>query len=213
MNAGDEAFTVIVPDLDLRKSVPGWLRETGTAVRLMLEQSIPYQHNGGSFLQHSPLGGAMLVKVIRKEEADVQPYGELALLAGNPERMFDFAFAWQDSYEVVEGPVAQLYAYYALCKLLPAMRTQKSTAELIDLRKQGQDHFQADNLIKVKVVGGVVQPPELRVFGDFDHKGAVLVEDDRFLVFATCSGLSEDEDHLEATHAANYTLLRLNAAA
>jgi hypothetical protein len=208
----EKAFTVMVPRLDLEGAVPEGLERVADQTQTLLRESLSHQQRAGALTKHVPFGGAVLVKVIRKKPGE-QVYGKLAELVGNPERMFDFAFAWDDTGAGDElAGAQQIYGYYALCKMRPVARTGKSTAELIDLRKQGDDRFEQNKLVVVEIIDGVVEPPEERVFGDFDHKGAVVVENEDYYVLVGVSGFSEDQDHLTAEHVAGYVLLQLSAA-
>lgn len=195
-----EAFEV-VPELSLFAVMPPELDRAAERTRALLDEALPHQQWVGALTKHNPYGGAVLVKIIRKETPNADVYGKLAELMATPERLFDFAYAWGDD--------EQLYGYYALCKMRPAARTGKSTAELIELRKQGEDHFEQDKLVIVEIIDGVVMSPEERDFGDFDHKGAVIVENDEYCVLVGVSGFSEDEDHLTAEYVAKYVLLQL----
>lgn len=199
-----------VPDLDLARRGANWPIGLEERVTAFLDQALPYQHMRGAFTRHNPEAGAALIKVIRKDDVDGEALRRLAELSADFNEAYDYAYSWERGSEVRYGRAVQLYAYYALGKLRATARTGLSTAELIELRAGGDDYFEKENLLVVSVEDGIVQEPARRVFGDFDHMGAVIVENDRYLVVVSYSGLSEEEDHLEARHTADYILIQLD---
>lgn len=201
---------IVVPELDLSRKGASWPAGLAERVTTFLDQSLPYQHDRDVFTRHNPEGGAVLIKVIRKEATDVQARVELAKDAADFDRAYDYVFAWDRGSSTEDGETPQLYAYCALGKLRATARTGTSTAELIELRAGGVDYFDEKNLIVIDDENGVMQAPERRVYGDFPYKGAVIVENERFLVVVSMSGFNQNEDHIVAKYIADYILERLD---
>lgn len=178
--------TVSLEDVDFDRRGGGAERdELWRYVNTLVGESFPFWQkkgvlsNGGSDAPRDGFG--VVVKVVDKL------LGDVSVDFDNPYALFDLA--------IVSGS-SRRFVYRAVCKQRAAVRTNRNTAVI------SEGNFR--NPVTDADMDGA--NPQL---GEYPHRGGVVVENDRYRVYAATSGFTGPQDHIASTFVGYMVLDRL----